>query len=96
MHNHHLARSIANACWSEFRRILAYECDWYGKRLITVHPAYTSRICSNCSKNNPNFNHLATNKWLAIRSWTCPFCHAYHDRDINAAKNILKRGLQQL
>ena len=49
LHNHHLARSIANACWSEFRRILAYECDWYGKRLITVHPAYTSRICSNCN-----------------------------------------------
>lgn len=96
LHNHHLAHSIANACWSEFRRILAYECDWYGKRLITVHPAYTSRICSHCGKINPSFNHLATSKWLAIRSWTCPFCHVHHDRDVNAAKNILKRGLQQL
>ena len=56
-------------------------------------PQYTSRICSNCKKKNPKFTGLKTNEWLAVREWTCPFCYAKHDRDINAAINILNRGL---
>lgn len=95
MKNHHLAKSIANASWYLFRRVLQYECDWYGKRLITVAPQYTSRICSSCGKRNPNFTGMKTNKWLAVREWTCPFCRSHHDRDINAAKNILNRGIRQ-
>lgn len=93
LHNHKLAHNIANAGWSMFRRMLEYKCRWYGKKLIVVHPQYTSRICSNCHKANPKFNHMKTRDWLAVREWTCPFCHAHHDRDINASKNILMRAV---
>ena len=96
MKNHKLARAIANASWARFRQVLAYKCKMYGKKLIVVPPAYTSRICSNCGKKNPAFQHMSTNQWLSVREWECPFCHAHLDRDINAAKNILKRGLKQL
>lgn len=95
MKNHHLAKSIANASWSLFRKVLEYECDWYGKKLIIVPPQYTSRICSACGQRNPNFTGMKTNKWLAVRNWDCPFCHTHHDRDINAAINILNRGIKQ-
>ena len=93
MHNHHLAKAIANACWYKFRQILQYKCDWLGKKLIVVPPQYTSRICSTCHKSNPNFKRLKTNKWLSIRHWVCPYCHASHDRDVNAAINIMNCGL---
>ena len=93
MHNHNLAKAIANACWYKFRQILQYKCDWLGKKLIVVPPQYTSRICSTCHKINPEFKHLKTNKWLSIRHWVCPYCHASHDRDVNAAINIMNRGL---
>lgn len=96
MHNHKLARAIANACWYKFRQILEYECNWYGKKLVIVPPQYTSRICSNCQRKNPEFQHLKTNQWLAIRQWTCPFCYTNHNRDINAAINIKNRGLKIL
>lgn len=94
--NHHLAKSIQNASWYLFRKVLEYECDWYGKTLITVSPRYTSRICSSCHKRNPAFTGIKTNKWLAVREWTCPFCNCYHDRDVNAAINIMYRGLKKL
>lgn len=96
MKNHKLARAIANACWYEFRQTLEYECKWYGKQLIVVPPAYTSRICNCCKHKNPQFNHLPTNQWLAVRQWECPYCHVVHDRDINAAINIKNRGLALL
>lgn len=95
MKNHKLAKAIANASWYLFREVLKYECKWYGVRLIIVPPQYTSRICSNCGQRNRNFTGMKTNEWLAVREWTCPFCHAKHDRDVNAAKNILKRGIRQ-
>lgn len=91
--NHKLAHNIANASWSMFRRLLAYKCEWYGKKLIVVKPQYTSRICSECGKKNPRFAHMKTRDWLAIREWDCPYCHAHHDRDVNASKNILARAV---
>lgn len=86
MKNHKLARVIGNASWYEFRAMLEYKCKWYGKQLIIVPPRYTSQECSNCHFNNGK-------KTLDIREWTCENCGVHHDRDINAAKNILAKGL---
>ena len=83
--NHHLAKAISNASWHLFRTMLEYKCEWYGKKLITVNPKNTSRICSKCQFNSGE-------KPLNIREWTCPKCHAHHDRDINAAVNILHKA----
>lgn len=85
--NHHLAKSISNASWYQFRTMLEYKCAWYGKRLIVVSPNYTSQICSNCGFSSGK-------KPLEIRKWTCPKCDTHHDRDINAAVNILHKGLK--
>ena len=83
--NHHLAKAIANASWSMFRQMLEYKCQWYGKKIIAVDPKNTSRICSKCGYNSGE-------KPLNIREWTCPKCQAHHDRDINAAVNILNKA----
>ena len=87
--NHHLAKSISNQAWREFRTMLEYKCKWYGKKLITIKPNYTSQICSSCGFHSGK-------KPLEIREWTCPNCGTHHDRDINAAVNILNRGLKRL
>lgn len=90
MKNHHLAQSIADASWHEFRRQLEYKADWHGRRIIIIDPKNTSRVCSVCG-------HVSDAvKSLSVRQWTCPVCGAEHDRDGNAAKNILARGMKQL
>lgn len=89
MKNHKLAKAIGNASWYEFRTMLEYKCKWYGKQLIIVPPHYTSQECSNCHYNSGK-------KTLDIREWTCDNCGIHHDRDINAAKNILAKGLKTL
>ena len=80
--NHKLSRAIANASWRELRRQLEYKCAWYGNQLVTVNPRKTSQICSSCGYDDGKHT-------LDIREWTCPRCGVHHDRDINAAKNIL-------
>ena len=82
MRNHQLARAIANQSWRKLRLQLEYKCVWYGKKLKIVNPYKTSQICSNCRYDDGKHS-------LEIREWTCPQCHLHHDRDINAAKNIL-------
>ena len=85
--NHSLAKSISSQAWREFRTLLEYKCKWYGKKLVTVKPNYTSQICSQCGYHSGK-------KPLEIREWTCPKCGIHHDRDINAAVNILHKGLK--
>lgn len=86
--NHKLARAIANQSWRELRLMLEYKCEWYGKQLIVVNPFKTSQICSNCGYDDGKHE-------LDIREWACPKCHKTLDRDINAAKNIELKGLEQ-
>ena len=85
--NHKLAKVISNASWATFVRLLRYKCEWYGKLFILVPPHYTSRVCHQCGWDSGK-------KPLGIREWTCPHCHETHDRDVNAAINILYRGLE--
>ncbi len=85
--NRHLARVIADCGWGEFRRQLEYKCERAGRELIVVDRWYpSSKTCSACG-------HLLAELSLSTRHWTCPSCGFRHDRDINAAKNIVAAGL---
>jgi len=87
MRSKRMSRSIADASFGEFRRQLEYKTQWFGKHLIVIDRfAPTSKTCSDCGERN---GALA----LSDREWTCTHCGTLHDRDINAAKNILAAGL---
>jgi putative transposase len=84
--NRHLARAISDCGWAEFRRQLAYKCERYGRDLVVIGRWYpSSKTCSACG-------HLLAALSLGTRQWTCPSCGARHDRDLNAATNILAAG----
>lgn len=88
--NHKLSVSIHDASWSSFISMLEYKAAWYGRTIVKVSPWYpSSQICSACG-------YRSSKKALDIRKWTCSECGALHDRDINAAINILTAGTAEL
>jgi putative transposase len=87
MTNHKLARAIADASWAELVRQLEYKCQWYGRTLVKIDRWFpSSKRCGKCG-------HVVDKLPLDIREWDCPECGTHHDRDINAAQNILAAGL---
>ena len=84
--NHHLAKAVADASFGEFARLLEYKCAERGRTLVRVDRFYpSSKTCSACG-------HRLDALPLSVRSWDCPACGAHHDRDVNAARNILTEG----
>jgi putative transposase len=85
--NGRLARAISDAAWSEFRSMVEYKAQWYGREVIAVDRWFpSSKLCSACGK-------LQERMPLHVRTWTCGNCGITHDRDVNAANNLLAAGL---
>ena len=83
-------KRVGDVSWSEFRRMLSYKTQWYGKELSVINRYYpSSQICNICG-------HRDGKKSEDVRSWTCPHCHSELDRDVNAAINIMNEGLRLL
>ena len=88
--NHKLAQAISDVSWGTLVQLLTYKCKWNSRELVVIDRFYpSSKTCSSCS-------HLMAEMSLNVREWTCPYCGTVHDRDINAAKNILIQGLNIL
>jgi putative transposase len=84
----HNSKNKQDAAWARFRRLLEYKADVHGTHVVSVDPAGTTKECASCG--------VETDKPLWIREHSCPACGHTEDRDLNAAKNILNRGLQRL
>ncbi|WP_329222169.1 transposase [Streptomyces sp. NBC_01485] len=85
--NRRLARAISDAAWAQFRSLLEYKAAWYGREVIAVDRFFpSSKLCSACGA-------LAERMPLSVRAWTCDNCGTAHDRDVNAANNLLAAGL---
>ena len=88
--NKYLAKSIVDCSWSKLINMLQYKGEWYGCKIHQINRWYpSSKTCSNC-------NFIVDSLPLNIREWDCPNCHTHHDRDVNAAINILKEGKREL
>ena len=86
--NRSLARAISDASWREMRSMLEYKSAWYGRELVVIDRFFpSSKLCSACGT-------IAASMPLSVRDWVCA-CGAAHDRDVNAAKNILAAGLAE-
>ena len=91
MNDSKIARNISDASWSRLVSMLIYKANWYGRKVVKVPSTYpSSQLCSICGYKN------SITKSLNIRKWTCPECGTIHDRDINAARNILSKGIELL
>ena len=89
--NHKLAKAISDASWSEFCRMIGYKSKWYGRTYHKIDRYFaSSQTCNVCGYKNTD------TKDLNVRQWICPQCNTNHDRDVNAAVNILNQGLKEL
>jgi putative transposase len=85
--NHSLAKAISDVGWGGFVRQLEYKARWYGRTLVKTDRWFpSSKTCSACG-------YVLEDLPLDVREWTCPACGTHHDRDVNAAKNVLAEGL---
>ena len=83
--NNKLSKAISEVSWYEFRTMLEYKADWYGRTIVVAPTNYaSSQLCSECGYKNIDVKNLA------LRNWICPNCGADHDRDVNASKNLEK------
>ena len=88
--NHHLSKSISDVSWGRFITIMKYKADWNGKEVVKIDRYFpSSQTCNVCGYVNKEI------KDLSIRNWECPICHTHHNRDVNAAINILHLGLNK-
>ena len=94
LRNHRIAMSINDVGWRRCMEILAYKCQQTGKLYLKVDPKYTTQVCNQCGFR---MGTRGTHKLqLGQEQWSCPQCHCQHDRDWNAAKNILTKGFEKL
>ena len=88
--NHKLAKSLLDEGWYQFTNMLEYKMKWYGGSLVKIDRFYpSSKTCSTCG-------HKVDKMPLNVRQWVCPECGCVHDRDVNAAQNVLTEGLRKL
>ena len=89
--NHRLAKSVTDASWGSFVSMLTYKAEWNGKKIVKIDRFFpSSQTCNVCGYINKQ------TKDLSVREWECPICHTHHNRDINAAINILRFGLNNI
>ena len=85
--NHKLAQAISDVSWGSLVSMLKYKAVWHNRQIVQIDRFYpSSKTCSDCG-------HIMSSMDLSIREWDCPSCGSHHDRDVNAAKNILQQGL---